>query len=229
MANTKTTTSYAELNGWWPWALLAGAVALFVGGMLHPHQDPALSGAAALGAWIGDPLWVPAHSLILLSSILFLSGLFGLLRARLGLSAAARRAGWVAVIATALWMVESMPHLAATTDSAAALAAQSTPFLSAHMVLSLAVYPLFGFSVAALALLSARNLVHPVVGTFGAVGGIAVGIAPWAVGPLGIDALGVLFVVAPLLISVWFAAVGTLALLRHRSGTAPSARTPAGA
>ncbi len=61
--------------GWWPWALIAGAVALFVGGMLPPEKDPALSGHAAEAAWIGDPVWVPSHSLILLSSILFAIGL----------------------------------------------------------------------------------------------------------------------------------------------------------
>ena len=201
--------------------MIAGAVALFIGGMLHPEEDPALSGHASQAAWIGDPMWVPSHSLILLSSILFALGLVGLLHHRPGLPATARRAGWVAVAGAVLSVVENVPHLAATTESDAAAAGHSTPFLSTHMVLALLAFPLFGFAVAALALLAGRQLAHPVLSIAAAIGGVAWGIAPWAVGPLGIESLDTLFIVG-MLMALWFVAVSISGLkgpkAAHRVG-----------
>jgi len=201
--------------GWWPWALIVGAVALFIGGMLHPEEDPALSGHAAQAAWLGDPLWVPSHSLILLSSILFTLGLAGLLRAHPQLPPAARRAGWVAVAGAALSVVENVPHLAAASESDAAAAGHTTPFLSAHMALALLAFPLFGFAVAALAVLSGRHLTHPLLAIAPVIGGICWGLGPWAVGPLGLEGLDVLFIIG-MLMTLWFAAVGAGGLTRAR-------------
>ncbi|MFI6096963.1 hypothetical protein ACIA8G_15480 [Lentzea sp. NPDC051213] len=207
--------------GWWPWALTVGAVALFIGGMLHPRKDPALSGHAAEAAWIGDPMWVPSHALVLLSSTLFALGLVGLLRHRPDLPAAARRAGWTAVAGAVLSVIENVPHLAATTESDAAAAGHATPFLSTHMVLALLAFPLFGFSVAALAALSKRHLAHPALGVGAVIGGISWGLAPWVVGPLGLESFNVLFIVG-MLMALWFAAVGIGSLI-------PARRTASGA
>lgn len=206
------SASRAGSTGWWPFALIVGAVALLIGGLLHPEEDPALSGHAATAAWIGDPLWVPSHSLILLSSVLFALGLFGLLRARPDLPATTRRAGWVAVAGAVLSVVENVPHLAATFESDAAAAGHATPFLNAHMVLALLAFPLFGCSVAALAVLGGRQLAHPVVAAGAVVGGICWSLGPWAVGPLGIESLDVLFIVG-MLMALWFAVVGVRAVL----------------
>lgn len=197
----------ARSTGWWPWALIAGAVVLFIGGMLHPEEDPALSGHAAEAAWIGDPMWVPSHSLILLSSILFALGLIGLLRHRPQLPAAARRAGWIAMAGAVLCVVENVPHLAAATESDAAAAGHATPFLNTHMALALLAFPLFGFAVAALAVLSGRHLIHPAFSVAAVIGGVAWGLGPWAVGALGIESLDVLFIIG-MLMALWFAAVG---------------------
>ena len=213
----------ASRTGQWPWALIAGAVALFIGGMLHPEEDPALSGHAAQAAWIGDSLWIPSHSLILLSSILFAVGLIGLLRDRPALPAAARRAGWVAVAGAALSAVENVPHLAATFESDAAAAGHATPFLNTHMALALLAFPLFGCSVATLAVLGGRQLAHPVVAAGAVIGGICWGLGPWAVGPLGLESLDVLFIIG-MLMALWFAVVGVRAALAKR----PKARQPTG-
>lgn len=202
--------------GWWPWAMIAAAVAYVIGGMLHPDSDPTLPEAAELAAWIGDALWVPSHTLILVGAIVLVPGLLGLLGARPGLSTGARRAGWVAVVAAALWVLESLPHLGAATESAAAAAAQPTPILFSHQLLSLLVYPLLGLSVAALAVLGGRQLAHPVFAALALVGGLAWSVAPWAVGPLGFEALAVLFPVG-ILMAVWFAAVGVTELISRRT------------
>jgi len=209
---------------WWPWAMIAAAVAYVTGGLLHPDMDPTLPEAAALAAWIGDALWVPSHALILVGSILLLPGLLGLLSARPGLSTGARRAGWVAVAGAVLWAVEGLPHVGAATESAAAAAAQPTPILFSHQLLSLLAYPLLGLTVAALAVLGGRQLAHPVFAVFAVVGGLAWSIAPWGVGPLGIGALGALFPVG-ILMAVWFAAVGVSELISRRTRTSDVQRS----
>ena len=203
---------------WWPWAMIAAAAAFVVGGLLHPDEDPSLPEAAGFAAWIGDPLWVPSHTLILVGGIVLVPGLLGLLGARPGLSAGARRAGRVAVIAAVLWAVESLPHLAAATESAAAAAGQPTPILMSHQLLALLAYPLVGLSVAALAVLGGRQLAHPGFAALAVIGGLAWGVAPWAVGPLGIERLGLLFPVG-MLMALWFVAVGVGELSRRRAGT----------
>lgn len=192
--------------------MIAGAVALFIGGLLHPEEDPALSGHAAQAAWIGDPMWVPSHVLILLSSILFALGLVGLLRHRPQLPTAARRAGWVAVAGAVLCVAENVPHLAATTENDAAAAGHATPILNIHMALALLAFPLFGFAVAALAVLGGRHLAHPVLSAAAVIGGSAWGLGPWAVGPLAIESLDVLFIIG-MLMALWFAAVGIGSLM----------------
>jgi hypothetical protein len=164
---------------------------------------------------VGDSLWVPSHVGILVWAVLLVPGLLGLARSGL-LSGAARTAAWVAFGVSILWLVESVPHLLAALDQDALLAGQSAPFLYGHLVGATLVYPLIGFSVAALALLSGRTLTHPVLGVLGAVGAAAFGFAPVAVGPLGIDALGFLFT-GLLLFALWTAAVGVTALIRRRS------------
>lgn len=214
--------------GWWPWALAAGGVLGFAGGLLHPDMDPALSGPPVLAAWVGDPLWIPSHSLILAAAVLLLPGLLGLAGSQVPLSRTARRAAWVAVAASILLVLESIPHLAAAFEESAVLAGQPTPFLTGHLIGAAVVYPLFGFSVAALALLSGRSLVHPIIGVLGAIGAVVWGVAPLAVGPLGIDALGVLFAGAQLW-TAWFVVVGVRALALRRSPVLGAPAAPSGA
>jgi hypothetical protein len=69
--------------------MIAAAVTLVVGGFLHPDQDPNLPEEAILAAWLGDPLWVPSHSLLLVGAILLVPGLLGLLGGRPDLPVAA--------------------------------------------------------------------------------------------------------------------------------------------
>ena len=66
---------------WWPWALLAAAAALVLGGWLHPQEDEALHGLVRTGAWLGDPAWVPSRVLLLSAEILLIIGLYGLVTA----------------------------------------------------------------------------------------------------------------------------------------------------
>jgi hypothetical protein len=147
----------------WPWALIASAVTFVVGGTLHSDQDPILLESETLPAWIGHPLWVPSHALILAAAVLLIPGLVGLLAARPTLSVGARRAGRVSVVAAVLWALDRVPHLGAAAESAAAAVGQGTPMLVTHMVLALLGYSLLGLSVATLAVLGGRALAHPLL------------------------------------------------------------------
>ncbi|MDQ3714969.1 MAG: hypothetical protein M3381_02855, partial [Actinomycetota bacterium] len=171
--------------------------------------------------------WIPSHALIVAATIGFLIGLFALARSPMPLSAAARRAAWVAAVGAVLLAVEGAFHLGAFVDEDAARAGEATPVLGTHLVLSLIIYPLFSLALAALAVLSGRTLPHPVVGIIGAIGAIAFGVAPALVGPAGIDALAVLFGIGGILMSLWFIVVGVSALVRasaRRRTAAPSSR-----
>lgn len=213
---------------WWPWALTTGGALGFAGGMLHPGMDSALSGPAALAGWVGDPLWLPSHGLILAAFMLLLPGLLGLSRSRVPLSATARRAAWIATATLVLLILEGIPHFAAAFDETAVLAGQPAPFLTGHLFGSAVIYPVFGLALAALAVLSGRNLTHPIIGVLSAIGAVAWGFAPLAIGPLGIDGLDVLFNGAQLW-TAWFAVVGLRALAQRRSGVLSATTAPSNA
>ena len=199
----------------WPWLLLISGILGFVGSLLHPQGDPTLTGDAALASEVGDPLWIPSHVLVLGFVALLVPGLLGLVRSGV-LSGAARTAALIAFGAAIVWVVESVPHLLAATDHHALLTGQPAPFVTWHLVGATIVYPLGGFSIAALALLGWRRLAHPVLNVLGAVGAVAFGIAPIAYDVLGIEELGDLFA-GSLLLTAWLAAVGATALVRQRS------------
>ncbi len=204
-------------GGLWPWALTAGGVLFLIGGPLHPGNDSSLPEAQATAEFIGAATWIPSHALILAGAIGYLIGLFGLARSPMPLSPGARKAAWVAAVGAVLFAVEGVFHLGAFLDEEAALAGNATPVLSTHLALSLVVYPLFSFAVAALAVLSRRELTHPVVGIIGAIGAITFGVAPALVGLAGIEALAVLFPIGGVLMALWFTVVGVTALIRSSS------------
>lgn len=224
MATTPETTAPRQTAaGPWPWALTAGGLLFLVGGPLHPSSDASLPESRATAEFIGAGTWIPSHALILAGAIGYLIGMFGLARSSVPLSTGARRAAWVAAVGAVLFAVESVFHLGAFLDEDAALASEATPILSTHMALSLVVYPLFSFAVAALAVLSRRSLTHPVVGILAAIGAVGFGIAPVLVGLADIAAAAVLFPIGGVLIALWFILVGVTALARR------SARRPVAA
>ena len=218
-------TSHEAAERRWPTALTVGGVLFMIGGALHPDEDTSLPEAEATADFIGASTWIPAHTLILLGSLGFLIGLFALARSRMPLSSAARRAAWIAAVGAVLFFIESGFHLAAFADEDAVLAGDATPFLSTHMALSLVVYPLFTFALAALAVLSRDTLTHPVIGIVGAIGAITFGLAPTLAGLADIEALGWVFPVGGFLIALWFTVIGVTALIRS-GRRRPAAASP---
>jgi hypothetical protein len=90
---------------------------------------------------------VPSHVLLLSAEILLIIGLYGLVTAHQHLSVWARRAGWAALAAVALWVVEGVPHVLAAGDAHAVAAGHPTPFFSGFQQLAPLVYPIVGLSV----------------------------------------------------------------------------------
>jgi len=199
----------------WPWALGVGGLLFLVGGLMHPAGGSTRPEPLATAEFIGAPAWIPSHTLLLVGTVGLLIGLFALARSRAPLSTGARRAAWVAAIGGVLLVVEGAFHLAAFADEDAVLAGAATPFLSTHQVMSLFVYPLFTFSVAALAVLSGRTLTHPAVSVIGALGAVCFGVAPALVGLAGIEALSLLFPIGGSLMALWFTVVGITCLTRR--------------
>jgi len=224
--SSETTAARQSTTGLWPWALAAGGVLFLIGGPLHPSSDSSLPESQATAEFIGAATWVPSHALILLAAVGYLIGLFGLARSPMPLSTAARRSARVAAAGGVLLAVESIFHLGAFLDEDAALAGNATPILSTHLALSLVVYPIFTFAVAALAVLSRDALTHPVVGIIGAIGAIAFGLAPALVGAAGIETLAVLFPIGGVIMALWFTVVGVTALIRGSARR--TVATPAG-
>ncbi|MGH3615950.1 MAG: hypothetical protein ACRDRK_25820 [Pseudonocardia sp.] len=212
---TELETRTSRRTSTWPWALAAGGLLFLVGGLMHPGGDSTLPEPQATAEFIGAPAWIPSHTLLLVGTIGLLIGLFALARSRAPLSTGARRAAWVAAIGAVLLVVEGVFHLGAFVDEEAVLAGAATPFLTTHQLMSLFVYPLFTFSVAALAVLSGRTLTHPAVGIIGALGAVCFGVAPALVGLAGLEALSLLFPIGGTLMALWFTVVGITGLTRR--------------
>ena len=194
---------------------------LFAGGALHPDDDATLDFYGATAAMLADPNWVPSHALMLASFVFLLVGFIGLSRSGLmhGRMAALTK---VAVLGTALAVVEGVLHLIAVVDTAALNAGGSTPILSAHLTLAIIAYPAFGLPFAALAWFggTSRLLTHPVVGAIGALGGIAHGIAAPIVVGFKDPRFSFLFLGA-ILISVWLIVVGISHFRQPHRGSLP--------
>jgi len=231
----------------WAWLSIIGGALLFVGELLHPTAVSGLDERQTVAAELGDPLWIPAHALSLAGTAVLLIGMIAFVSSHttgnLGprelrredtplaitvpLTKGARRAAlWVAV-ATGLYVIQGIPHLVAFVDRDALLAGQATPFLYTYYGLSVVAYPLFGFSVATLAWLSGRTLIHPVVNTLLAVVAVAFGLAPILHALTDIAVLDLLFWGAAV-VALWFVAIGTIALARDHRERGHPARTHEG-
>lgn len=231
----------------WAWLSIIGGALLFVGELLHPTAVSGLDERQTVAAELGDPLWIPAHALSLAGMTVLLIGMIAFVSSHATGNSAprelrredaplaitgpvtkgARRAAlWVAV-ATGLYVIQGIPHLVAFVDRDELLAGQATPFLYTYYGLSVVAYPLFGFSVAALAWLSGRTLIHPVVNTLLAVVAVAFGLAPILHALTDIAVLDLLFWGAAV-VALWFVAIGIIALARDHRERCHPARTREG-
>ena len=153
--------------------------------MLHPPAVSGLPEDQVLATQLGDPLWIPAHVLslaglavLLIGMIVFVRSLTGGDTTLRGLTRGARRAAFWVTLALGLTVIQAIPHLAAFLDRDELLAGRATSVVFAYYALAGLAYPLFGFSVAALALFSGHVLTHPAVNAVVALLAVAFGLAP---------------------------------------------------
>ncbi len=206
------------------WGLLAGGVIFFVGGSMHPKEDPpGVTVKEHLHSMYVDPLWYPAHALLLLGTVLIAAALVALVRARiLAAVPRAQTVGTVAAVAAVLGTLETLLHLLAAVDADRIAHHDATRLTDILGVVETVAGPVFGFSIAALAVVGGftRTLGNRVTAVLGVVGGVAYGIATATI--LFTDKTDFLFPVSAG-IGLWTMAAGIGLLLRSRS-TRPGSR-----
>jgi hypothetical protein len=198
------------------WGLLAGGAFYFVGGGMHPKEDPpGVSLKEHMRIMFEDPAWYPAHAILLVGMALIAWGLVALVRSRtLAVVPLAKRATQVAALATVAAAVGTALHLATALDHDRIVAHESTPLVDVNNIVETITAPAFGFAIAALAVIGAmtRTLGGWISAPFAVIGGVGFGLA--AATFLITDALDPLFPLAAG-IAVWVIVVG-LKLLRSR-------------
>ncbi len=200
------------------WGLLTGGALFFIGGSMHPGEDPpGLSTLEHLRLMFLDPSWYPSHALLLVGMVLIAASLFGLVRSRsLAAVPRAQMVGAVAAIAAALATLAMLLHMAAASEADKIAAGQGAPLTNVQNVTETLTAPAFGFSIAALALVGAstRTLGNWVIAALGLVGGLSYGLAGGTA--FFTDRLNFLFP-ASSGIGLWAIAAGIALFLRSRA------------
>ncbi|MGY1808837.1 hypothetical protein ACI8AF_15825 [Blastococcus sp. SYSU D00669] len=205
---TNTTNPPTRTLGW-RLALVAGGVALLAGGALHPDADARDSLREELATMTADPAWVPGHALLVVGIVLVLTGLWTAYRQRVW-PRTTDRALVVAVVAFALYAVETVVHLAAAADAHALHHGDAAPVAFTHIGLAAVLYPLSGAALVVLAVTLGRALGG--AARFAAVPGVVAGLAHAASVPLTLllpdTEFTPVFAAAGVLMAVWAIATG---------------------
>ena len=199
------------------WGLMAGGAAFFVGGSLHPGEDPpGLTLKQHLLLLYEDPSWYPAHALLLLAMALIAASLVALVRSRTLAPARVHPALTVAAIAAVLGAAASVLHLVMATEADRLAAGDSVPLTDVSLAVETLINPAVGLSIAAVALIGAltNTLGYRLTCVFGVTGGLAYALAGGTA--LFTDQLNFLFPFSAG-IAVWAIAAGLGLVLRARA------------
>lgn len=210
-----------------PWALIAGGALFFVGGAMHPEEDPQdVTLKEHLRVMYEDGNWYASHTLQFIGVALVAVALVALARSgALASSRQAQRASVVAAVGAVGWAFGSFLHLIAATEADEIAAGGSSPLTDALIAVETITVPVFCFGLVLLAVVGLRTgLVGNRTATACAViGGVAYGVA--GVTFAFTDALDPLFLLASF-IGVWAVVTG-VSLHRRRTGVS-AAKTPTG-
>lgn len=195
--------------------LVAGGVGFFAGGPLHPQGSDEGDKIQQLHSMLVDPAWYPAHMVSALGFVCVAAGLVALrrdpvMRERLG--RLLTLSVWVAVAAA----LGSLVHLLAATQAVDLLTGRMTPLVGLFMGVETVVNPVWGLTVAALAVVGGLTLAlgNRIVLALGLVGGAAFALGTATIA--FVDTFDPLFPVAGLA-GLWLVAAGVIGLLRQRA------------
>ena len=195
--------------------LIAGGVAFFASGPLHPTGSDTGDKTEQLHSMLVESTWYPSHLIALLGFACVAAGLLALrreavIRDRLGRLLTASAA--VAAVAT----VGALIHLFAATQAAEIEDGGTTPLVVALMGVETIVNPAWGLMIAALAVAGGltRALGNRIVLAPGLLGGLAFALATATIAY--VDTFDPLFPVAGLA-GVWLVATGLVGLTRRPS------------
>ena len=187
-------------SGSWRLCFILSALFFLVGGPQHP--------GGTMAEMLGDPKWVPAHSLMLAGFVVLLIGLL-LYSRTASLPHRTQRCVRFAIIGTALQAMEMAMHTAAVVDHDHLVAGQATPVLTMHLWLAVFFYPIFGVTLTGFIIAGMRDHVlgSPWIAWLGIVGVLAQGVAPLLVIVLKIAGASILFPFL-LLFALWLVLAG---------------------
>lgn len=134
----------------WRLLLVLSGVLLALGGRMHPSADAEDDLRTELATMTADERWIPGHSLIVASTVLLAAGLWWAWRTDAWPASVRRILGWAAAV-VAVYVLETVAHLAAVADSDALAHGHSAPVAMTHVGLSIVLYPITGWTIALLA------------------------------------------------------------------------------
>lgn len=199
--------------------LLAAGLLMAAGGMMHPQADQDAGYEQSLAGMFDASAWTLSHALVLVGLALLAVSAASLVRGLgRGWSRPARVAGWAVVAAAGLAAIESVPHLLAASEADALRGGESTPLTDVHALLQIVSTPALGLSVAALALISARDRLLSngrIAAAVAVVGGLAFALAGPVMAATEDPAFSPLFAGSAGL-AVWFVLAGARTARRLR-------------
>jgi hypothetical protein len=211
-------------NHGWRIALVASGVVMLTGAPRHPSSDAKYSMREELAIMTSHPDWVPAHLMVMLSTILLAAGL--LMAYRKGAWPGVQPALGIAAVAVTAYVVETGFHLAAAVDNHALHHGGATPVATTHVWLSLLLYPVTGLALSYLGIrqLAVWRGARRFVGLPAAVGGLAHAVSVPLTWALPDAELSPLFATAAMLLAA-YALVNGLAGA-PRPAVVPAERQP---
>ncbi|GAA0794225.1 hypothetical protein [Spirilliplanes yamanashiensis] len=213
-------------NHGWRLALVASGVVMLAGGPMHPASDAEHPLREELAIMTAHPDWVPAHVLIMISTVLLAAGLV-IAHRRQAWPGVQRALGFAAVAVT-VYVVETAFHLAAVVDSHALHHGGAAPVAFTHLGLSLLLYPVTGLAVAYLAARQLADWSGPrrFAGLPGVVGGLLHAVSVPLTMALPDTELTPAFAGASILFAVWALATGLAGAPRPAAVATPREPVP---
>jgi len=200
--------------------LIAGGVAFFAGGPMHPTGSDEGDKTQQLHSMLVDSAWYPAHLVALLGFGCVAAGLLALrrnpaIRDRLGRSLPISAA--VSIVTT----LGAVIHLFAATQADQIEHGDTTPLVAAFMGVETILNPAWGLTIAALAVAGGRThaLGNRILLPLGLLGGLAFALATATIA--FVDTFDPLFPIAGLA-GLWLVAAGVVGLARRPPRRVPS-------